>query len=303
MRDEHLQSLITADDPVAVAWDALWELWSETPETAADHYSKTRETAAVDLEWRLYRVYEELFTEVLPERCVSRPALSVPDDGALVVMDAASVREAALFVEALVDAGYETHVDYDYATVPSETTPFRERVGYDALRREYESTKVSTTEPTLRGDERVVWAPYPDTLVESIQEGKTEKATPAEAYEKTEHALVQILSELDTDRVVIRSDHGYTRLASGLGFPASEDVQNRLQDVFSGGRSVGVGELDETALATAESLADDGVVAEADGWFAPVGRFTWPARGKYSTYQHGGVGLTEVLTPKITVER
>lgn len=303
MRDEHLQRLITADDPVDVAWDALWELWSETPATAEAHYDKARETAALDLEWRLYSVYEELFTEVLPERCVSRPTLSVPDDGALVVMDAASVREAALFVEALTEAGYEAHVDYDYATVPSETTPFRERVGYDALRREYESTKVSSTEPTLRGDERVVWAPYPDTLVESIQEGKTEKATPAEAYEKTEHALLHILSELDADRVVIRSDHGYTRLASGLGFPASDDMQSRLQEVFSGGRSIGVGELDAETVATAESLVEDGVVAEADGWFVPVGRFTWPVRGKYSTYQHGGLGLTEVLNPLISVKK
>jgi hypothetical protein len=302
MNNEYLERLVTADDPVDSAWDALWDVWSPASETTEAHYDKSREMESVDLEWKLYNVYEELYTEVLPDRCVNEASLDVPEDSALVVMDAMSVREAALFVEALADAGYETSVDYSYATVPSETTPFRERVGYDDLRREYESTKVSTTTPTLSGDERVVWAPYPDTLVESIQEGKTEKGTPAEMYEKTETALLEILSELDAERFVIRSDHGYTRLESGLGFPRSESVKEKLQNVFRGGRSVGVGEVEGEALTAAEELVAEGVVVECDGWYVPAGRFTWPARGKYSTYQHGGMGLTEVLTPEITIE-
>jgi hypothetical protein len=48
-------------------------------------------------------------------------------------------------------------------------------------------------------------------------------------------------------------------------------------------------ELDAETIATTESLVEDGVVAEADGWFVPVGRFTCPVRGKYSTYQYGAL--------------
>ncbi|RLM76622.1 alkaline phosphatase, partial [Halorubrum sp. Atlit-8R] len=32
-----------------------------------------------------------------------------------------------------------------------------------------------------------------------------------------------------------------------------------------------------------------------------IGRYTWPARGKYSTFQHGGLSLLECITPRIEV--
>jgi hypothetical protein len=85
-------------------------------------------------------------------------------------------------------------------------------------------------------------------------------------------------------------DHRYTRLASGLGFPASDDVQSCLRDVFSGGRSISVRKLNAETVVTARLLVKDGVVIEADGWFVPVGRFTWPVRGKYNPTRTVGWG-------------
>lgn len=293
MKTEHLRQLVEDDDPVDGVWNLLWDVWSPPADETSAHYD--RETESVDTEWSLYNMYEELYTNLLPDRCVTEPSLIVPDEGALVVMDAMSVREASLFVKALESEGYETTVDYDYATVPSETQPFRERVGYADLKRKYETTHIKSQDPSIDGDERIVWSPYPDTLAESIQEGKTEIGSVEEMYEKTEQVLLSVLSQLEADRIQLRSDHGYVRLESGFGFPSSDRHRSRLQEAFSGGRHVSVGEVD------ASDLVEAGIVAEADGYYMPVGRFTWPARGKYSTFQHGGLSLIECITPSINI--
>lgn len=293
MRTEYIRQLVEGDDPMDGVWNLLWDVWSPPSNAISDHYE--REPDSVALEWTLYNTFKELYTEMLPNRCVTKPSLYVPDDGALIVMDAMSVREASLFVQALTNEGYETTIGYEYATVPSETQPFRDRVGYADIKREHKSTHISSQRPSIDGDERVVWSPYPDTLAESIQEGKTEIGSVEEMYKKTEEVLLSLVSQIEAERILLRSDHGYVRLESGFGFPSSDQQRSRLQDAFSGGRHVSVGETD------ASDLVDQDIVAESDGYYMPVGRFTWPARGKYSTYQHGGLGLTEVLTPSIRI--
>lgn len=293
MKTEHLRRLVEDDDPVGGVWNLLWDVWSPPAGETSAHYR--RETASVDVEWSLFNIYQELYTELLPDRCVTEPWLDAPDDGALVIMDGMSVREASLFIQVLEAEGYKTAVDYDYATVPSETQPFRERVNYKELKRAYKTTHISSQQPSIDGDERIVWSPYPDTLAESIQEGKTEIGSVEAMYEKTEQVLLSLVLQLDAEHIQLRSDHGYVRLESGYGFPSSDRHQTRLQETFSGGRHVSVGEVD------ASNLVEEGIVAEADGYYMPVGRFTWPTRGKYSTFQHGGVSLTECITPRIDI--
>lgn len=288
-----LRRLIDDEDPVPAVWDELWNIWSPPASDVSEHYD--REKDSVNFEWLLHRVYEEFYIDLLAQRCVTEPSLSVPEDGALVIMDAMSVREASLFVKVLREEGWDVDVDFDYATVPSETLPFRERVGYDEQKGQHKSTHISSQTPNLNGDEEIVWAPYPDTLAENIQEGHTELSSVEEMYEKTEAVLRSILDQLDARHISIRSDHGYVRLESGHTFPISEGQKTRLKEVFSGSRYASVDEIE------ADDLVDEGLLAEADGYYLPVGRFTWPARGKYTTYQHGGLSLTEVLTPKLEV--
>jgi len=71
---------------------------------------------------------------------------------------------------------------------------------------------VQSQEPSLDGDERIIWSRYPDALLENIQEGRTKLSSIEEMYEKSETALRNIIDQLDTDSLVITSDHGYARL-------------------------------------------------------------------------------------------
>jgi len=292
MRTESLTQLVESDDPVPAVWDSLWEIWYPAGDDVSEHYG--RETDAVSYERLLLDVYQEFFTDVLPHKCVNEASLDVPEDGTFVVMDAMSVREAAMFVGMLEEEGHEPETGFSFSSVPSETKFYRDRVNYSELKKSHKTADVKSQEPSLDGDEEIIWCRYPDALLENIQEGKTKLSSIEEMYEKTETALRAILDQLGTDRIVIGSDHGYARLDAGHTFQISDAEKSALQDTFSG-RFESVGGVD------ASHLVDAGLVVEADGYYMPIGRYTWPARGKYSTFQHGGLSLLECITPRIEV--
>lgn len=291
-RTETLTRLVEDDDPVESVWDAMWGIWSPASGSVTDHYD--REDQMVQYEELLLDVFSEFYADILPDRCVNHASLDVPEDGAFVVMDAMSVREAGLFVDYLTNEGYDPSIGYSFSTVPSETTPYRERVGYSEIKRDKKVGTVKSDDPSLDGDEDLVWCRFPDALLENIQEGKTKLSSIEEMYEKTERTFTRIIDQLDADRIVVGSDHGYVRLDAGHTFPVTEPQKNRLQETFSG-RFVSVAE------ANADDLVEAGLVVESDGYYMPVGRYTWPARGKYSTFTHGGLSLVECITPRITI--
>jgi hypothetical protein len=289
-RTDALTGLVEEDDPVESVWKSMWGIWNPSGDTVSDHYR--REGQMKNYEQLLVDVYHEFYSDILPNCCVNDSALEIPEEGTFVVMDAMSVREAALFTEYLDSRGRDPTIGYSFSSVPSETIPYRERVGYGEIKREYKTTDVKTDDPTLDGDEDLVWCRYPDALLENIQEGKTKVSTIEEMYEKTERTFGRIVDQLDTDRVVVGSDHGYIRLDSGNTFPVGEQNKNRLQETF-GGRFESIADVDASAL------VDEGLVVESDGYYMPIGRYTWPKRGKYSTFTHGGLSLTECITPRI----
>jgi len=159
-KTEVLTSLVDAEDPVDPVWEAVWNIWAPAGDDIASHYS--REPEMVEYERLLLDVYSEFYTETLTDRCVNQASMNVPEEGALIMMDSMSVREASLFVQFLEDKASELSVGYSYSTVPSETMPFRDRVGYSDLKKEYKTARVQSQEPSLDGDERIIWSRYPD---------------------------------------------------------------------------------------------------------------------------------------------
>jgi len=291
-KSEALTDLVEAEDPVNSVWQTVWNIWAPAGDDIGSHYS--REPQMVEYERLLLDVYSEFYTEILTDKCVNEASMNVPEDGTLVMMDSMSVREASLFIQFLQGEDSDLSVGYSYSTIPSETMPFRDRVGYSDLKKEYKTASVKSQEPSLDGDERIVWSRFPDALLENIQEGKTKLSSIEEMYEKSETALRNIIAQLDMDTLAITSDHGYARLDSGHTFQISDRQKNRLQDTFSG-RFESVGEVN------AEDLVEEGLVVEADGYYMPLGRYTWPAGGKYSNFQHGGLSVSECITPRITI--
>jgi hypothetical protein len=245
----------------------------------------------------LIDIYWELYSERLPWKCVNEASIDVPGDGAFLLMDAMSVREATLFVSELEGRGYDVSVDYSFATVPSETTPYKDRVGYKELKKEYKIATVKDRDPSISGDERLVWSRYPDSLLENIQEGKTEIFPVEEAYEGTVEILVSLLEQLEYDKIVIGSDHGYVREESGFNFAIGDSKKRRMDDVFGSDRFVSMDGVN------ADALVNDHMAVESDGYYMIVGQYTTPSRGKYGLYQHGGMSVIECLTPRLEIEK
>ena len=126
---------------------------------------------------------------------------------------------------------------------------------YSDIKREYKTGTVKSDDPSLDGDEDIVWCRFPDALLENIQEGKTKLSSIEEMYEKTERTFARIIKQLDAEQIVVGSDHGYVRLDAGNTFPVTEPQKNRLQETFSG-RFVSVAE------AKADDLVDEGLYDE-----------------------------------------
>jgi len=100
-KTEVLTSLVDAEDPVDPVWEAVWNIWAPAGDDIASHYS--REPEMVEYERLLLDVYSEFYTETLTDRCVNQASMNVPEEGALIMMDSMSVREASLFVQFLED--------------------------------------------------------------------------------------------------------------------------------------------------------------------------------------------------------
>jgi hypothetical protein len=295
LTSERLEALVEVDDPVEVVWEALWDIWWPPANDVSDHYGHDREWSSVELERSLVDIYWEFYSEILPWRCVNESSIEVPEDGTFLVMDAMSIREASLFAHALDSRGYDIEVGYSFSTIPSETTPYKERVDYSGLERQYSTTTVRDLDPSLSGDERLVWSRYPDALLENIQEGKTELSAVEDAYGDSLNVFMSILDQLDSDLFVVGSDHGYVREEPGYNFAIGEEDKNRLRDTFNGRRFVAVDEKE------GDDLVMDRMAIEADGYYMPIARYTWPVRGKYNVYQHGGISLMECLTPRLFI--
>lgn len=295
VRSETLIGLVKQDDPIPLVWNELWDIWAPAGSTVKEHYGPEREQESVQLERVLLQVYSELYHDELPWRCVNDTEMRVPKDGTFILMDGMSVREAALFVKDLKDDGYDPSIDHSYATVPSNTTPYKQSVRYNDKKREHKVTTVTDQDPQLDGDEKIIWCRFPDSLIENIQEGKTKMSDFENEYQKTISVLRSLLSQLRTDRAVIGSDHGYVRL-DGYSIPIGDSQQDALKSIFAGDRSVSVDE------ANADNLIDQDIVIESDGYYLPTARYTWPVRGKYSVYEHGGMSLIECLTPRLEVK-
>jgi hypothetical protein len=133
--------------------------------------------------------------------------------------------------------------------------------------------------------------------LENVQEGKTEIFPVEEAYDDTVQILVSLLEQIDSDKVVVGSDHGYVREESGYNFPIGEPQKSQMKDAFGSDRFVSMEE------ANAESLVDERVAVEADGYYMILGRYTTPSSGKYGLYQHGGMSIVECLTPRLEVKK
>ena len=280
-----LETLIATSDPVGAVWKYLVDLWASIEDR--DHYFQEGERRTMYLEKVLDAAYPELYTEILPLCCTNRMLDPLSLKAPLVWMDGFSIREAVLLSR---DVPGITEFTYSFSGLPSDTNTYRERV-FKFIRGKRRELK-DLGAIVLDGDEAAVRCPLPDSELENIV-GLVSGRSLMEIYEDTKRALLTIMDELGTGRVLVTSDHGY--INTRTHFWDAGRSAGALKNVFNGGRYA----RQET---DASALVKKGYIISYGDYYLARGRYAWPTRGKYKVMLHGGVSLLECLVPLIKVE-
>jgi len=305
------RELITADDPLAVLFAALNQVWraDDVHDVNALFIRCERETNRLErfvLE-TFFDVYDLLLARARQERGESRFEGAT---GPIIILDGCSIREANLLTVRLKEAGYEA-TDYGYALseVPSDTPTFSKTVFGTArvasLRRwrqyrvvSIEAGKVPALFPAE--PEVLVWISYPDELLHKV---RGEALTPQEAFDKTAGMLLTTLDGLEADEFLVTSDHGYLYVENATLFWSAGRDTKVLRQLFGGRRTVPAGDLG-TQFDSLRQVPKPRTYALFDDEGCYVrGRYHWSVQGPASDIAHGGISLMECLVPVIRIRR
>lgn len=309
MRLNLVDDLLNSDQPIDVIWNELKDIYiteKDDTEDIREYYAKT-EDKLLELEKFLFRSYFEFYQEILKEAADKEDlslvrSLDDNSDLAYLLMDGLSLREFGLLYDSLRQQDYQIELDYSFSALPSETIFYKEKMRYDIVEREIKSRDIKDYKDIkLWGNEQFVWSRYPDTLIEDIRSGQSLKSDLEETYNKMEKVLFTVLNDLEKEKIIICSDHGYTRTESSYNIKINnETVKDWLKNLFGGSRFVAKEEADQDI---ADKLLKRNYIAETEDYYLPISHYSWPIRGKYSTFSHGGLSLLEVITPRIIVTK
>jgi len=190
--------------------------------------------------------------------------------------------------------GHNVKHGFNFSTVPSDTEFFREKIKKSIN----DFNQINNPENIkLTGDEKYIWSQFPDVMLDKIQAGHTVISSLEAMYEVVEKIVLEILSKIKTERIVITSDHGYIRTEAGFVFSVPDKAKRKFQQIFGSKRYVKIDSIN------IEDLIKEGYVKEFNGYYLAKSRYSWPVSGRYSIYIHGGLSLMECFVPVLEVTK
>jgi len=305
------RDLITADDPLAVLFTALNQVWQADDVDDVNAFFIRCERETNRLERFVLDTFFDVYGLLLARICQGRGQSRFEGTtGPIIILDGCSIREANLLTGRLQEAGYQV-AEYGYALseVPSGTMAFNQsvfgtaRVASLCQWRQYKVISIESGQlPALFPVERdvLVWISYPDELLHKV---RGEAVTPQEAFDKTAKVLLDTLDGLEADESLVTSDHGYLYVENATLFWSAGQDTKVLRQLFGGQRTVPVGEvgpefdkLRQVPRSRTYALFDD------EGCYVR-GRYHWSVQGPASDIAHGGISLMECLVPVMRIRR
>ena len=284
MREDHIRSLVEADDPIREIWKFLVELWSSNGDLEA--YFRQEDSVSRferELNNLFFEVYDYLYRHIRR----SHFKLELP----LIILDGMSVREGNLLLRDLTETGYEIiEYSHSFSALPSETRTFRDFLDVKYL--EVRSGRI----PSEMDFRMPVWISYPDEILHHA----ARIIPPPQAYKKTTELLLQILRMVEAGPVTIISDHGYIMVDSVWALAAG-DRRFLRERVFGSSRFVKRDDVDEKALRRLKKLPRDSYLLLDEEHCYIRGRYFWPIKGYGKVVAHGGLSLMECIVPRIKV--
>jgi hypothetical protein len=305
--------LLTQEDSIELLFHALNEVWAGDDADDIDAFYAQQERETNHLEDFIKDTYFEIY-ELLLEQIKSqdRAAEFASYDSSIVVLDGLSLREANWLMPRLKENGFEVaQYSYVFSRMPSTTQSFFHDVfgvaSAGAMPKKWQgfsfrSIRSGDVPMFMERPKSLVWLSFPDELLHPM---KGKGVTPTFALQRTEEALLKVLSLLETDEVVLTSDHGYMYAPSAALFWHAP-VSNRkvLLKLFGAQRGVLFGgkKAEEFDMLRALPKAQTYVLFDEKGCYVR-GRYYWSPPGKQSDIAHGGISLMECLVPVIRLRR
>ncbi len=305
--------LLSQDDPIELVFHALNEIWTPVESGDLDAFYAQQERETNHLEEFIRDTYFEVYDLLLERaRSANRAAELAAWNGAIIVLDGMSLRESNWLLPRLREKGFQVaEYSFSISGLPSTTQSFfRGTFGVasaGAMPKQWQGFRVHSIRAGdvplfLEGPKALVWLSFPDELMHPMR-GKG--VTPSFALQRTEEALLKILNLLETEEVMLTSDHGYMYAQSATLFwhaPASD--RKVLLKLFGAQRGVLFNGKKEEEFEALHALPKDQTYVLFDDKGCYVrGRYYWSAPGKQSDVAHGGISLMECLVPVIRLRR
>ena len=300
-------------DPVEPLFQGINEIWIPDASGNIDSFYAEQERETSRLEEFIKDTYFEIYDALLEQiKSQDRAAEFASYDSSVVVLDGLSLREANWLIPRLHKNTYEvTQYSYAFSRMPSTTQSFfRDVFGVASAGTmpkkwqgfSFRSIRSGDVPMFIEGPKSMIWLSFPDELLHPMR-GKG--VTPTFALQRTEEALLKVLNLLETDEVVLTSDHGYIYAPSAALFWHAP-VSNRkvLLKLFSAQRGILYnGKKAEEFQSLCTLPKDQTYVLSDDKGCYIRGRYYWSAPGKQSDVAHGGISLMECLVPVLRLSR
>ncbi len=296
---DFITSLIKCDNPIPSVWESLLNIWlNHAGDNLKKYYYRGEEDAFL-FEDFLLKTYDEFFTEVLPRDCLNEPSpfQKGTPDVCYIVMDGMSIREGVLIFKTLQRQGIASKMNYFLSAIPSDTQSFREKIKAHLSDRDKFVEINNPKEIRISPDVRFIWSYFPDVMLDKIQVGHTVISDLENMYKTTEKIILEVLERINSEKIIILSDHGYIRSEPGFSFSVPDSTKKKLREAFGSSRYITMERCDLS------DLVEMGFVVDFSGFYLIKSRYIWPMPGKYNIYLHGGISLIECFVPVIEVEK
>ena len=311
-----ISSLIESEMPLDVIWEYLQnKIWE--PETNIVSYFNKNEKKASDFERFIRDVYFEVYDEIVNEAMKGRPKLKEmmeQDAYTLAICDGMSIREANLLVNELENNGFIIdEYTYEISHLPSETLSFTQDVlgvsAPSALRtssawreRCIYIEDLTTDYPIPSSDRVLLFSRFPDREFDNVSSKIGDSLK--EIYGKTSDVLIKYLKMMESEKIIITSDHGYCTKHPNATWKVPTVEKEIYQEVFGLARfkkrSEIFGDMESKVKEVEEKT---GRLKTVNGYVLTNGRYIWPVKGDQKKIYHGGISFMENFVPLIVASK
>ena len=253
------------------------------------------------LERQLERFYPPLYDN-LQNQLGNHPVKNI-QSGCGVIMDGLSLREGFRLEQDLTNEYDTWDVSLSWAMIeqlPSDTKfacqAWFGRNGPSAVNQDNFRFIGSQEVPKLPGkDPTYVWTRFPDERLEGALKGNYAMEEIHHIYEDTKTLLTDIITESVHDTFLVTSDHGYVNHLGNNPYTLTDEQEEAMSSKFSG-------RYREAANGQAYRLLRyANIIEQVRDQFVVCGHYKPNTRGASKKIMHGGMSLTECMTPVLEI--